>query len=130
MRAWLTTFAIAFFLTATASSAAPIKPIQWMPDRAFARVVKVGFEAANKGVTVTADVCLRPRLPKHVALTAGLAEEDCLVVARGSKSPVCFELVWQSGPTGTRYSCALVKKALRDDVKPGWIVRYPAAFTA
>jgi len=131
MKAWLAWVGLLFFYAPVGNAAAHIKPIGWLPDRSFAKVVKVGFEAANPTVTVLEDVCVKPDLPKNTAMTAGMAQEDCMVIAERPQGFLCFELVWQNGSsTGTKYSCALTRKVMRRDVKPGWIVRYPAPLTA
>ncbi len=141
MRGWLGWFALSFFGTAAlalgvldvaayAQADNAQAHIKWQPDRGFAKVVKIGFEAANRGATVTEDVCMKPRLPKATALTAGVPQDDCLVVATNKHGGLCFELIWENGASGTRYACKLVRRAIRLDTKPGWVVHYPAPFTA
>lgn len=122
MRHYLKWFLIAFLVLAPTASAAKIT---WKPDKNFAKVVKVAWEQANKGYQVSEDVCVQPDLPRATALTAGVASDDCLVVAHKGSKPVCFELVYEAGnTTGQAYSCKLVLLSIKRDTKPGWAVKY------
>ena len=118
---FLAVVAVALTFAASASAA-------WVPDKSFARTLRVMFERANPTLAVTKDICMTPVLPKHAGATVGVAEVDCLVFSRdGSGRARCFEILWQAGPVETLIPCGLAGKAVRKDASPRDVVRYPAA---
>lgn len=104
-------------------------PLKWGPDRAFARILKVGFEAANPGKHISEAVCAKPQLPPKTGATIGVPQEDCLAIGtqrlKGKVVPLCFELMYTDGSTaGSALSCALVRKAIRQDHASSWVVHF------
>lgn len=116
--------ALLALVAASSATAAKPKPIKWVPDRSFAKVVAPSLEKTNKKMLVSEIVCLKPDLPANTGVTGGVPQDDCLVVAQIRAKPVCFEFLWSGEGSGTELPCKEVHLALKQDVKPGWIVHY------
>lgn len=103
------------------SHATTNKPIKWVTDKKFARMVYDAVKDKYPSMEIT---CRRPILPKNWGATAGVPQEDCLVIAASKTAFFCGEFAYDNGPLPpTQIDCVIVAKSFEKDVKAADILK-------
>lgn len=122
LRALLTAYFLCIGALCAQISAAENKPVRWVTDKPFARSV---YQAVKDKYPSMMIVCKRPDLPPRSAVTLGVPQEDCLIIAASKTRFFCGEFAYDNGPLPPQeFSCTLVAESFQKDVRPGDILKF------